>query len=304
VAEALELAEQTEQETYVLVARHAEGQVAAYGGDLGAARVAGEAMLRTLEDHPDRDLEGMARVVLARAALDNGDPSEADRQLSLVEGIREAQHVREPAAVRYHPDHVEAVIALGDLERAERLVRSLEQRAAAVPRPWILAVSARSRGLLRAAQGDLDGALADFERALDAQQNLEMPSELGRTLVALGRLHRRRNERLAAQHRLEEAVRTFEGAGAARWAATARDELRKARARRGTADQLTPTEHHIAELAASGLRNQEIAARLFLSDKTVEASLTRAYRKLGIRSRAELGRRLPTSSPRPDDDKT
>jgi DNA-binding CsgD family transcriptional regulator len=91
---------------------------------------------------------------------------------------------------------------------------------------------------------------------------------------------------------LAEAARLAESAGAAGWAAVARDELRRAAGRRGETGQLTPTEREVAGLAAEGLRNHEIAARLFLSGKTVEANLSRAYRKLGIRSRAELARHL------------
>jgi DNA-binding CsgD family transcriptional regulator len=68
----------------------------------------------------------------------------------------------------------------------------------------------------------------------------------------------------------------------------ARDELGRARGRRGSPESLTPTERKICELAAAGLRNSEIAAKLFLSAKTVEANLSRSYRKLGVRSRTEL----------------
>jgi DNA-binding CsgD family transcriptional regulator len=168
----------------------------------------------------------------------------------------------------------------------------MEARATALPRPWILAVSARSRGLLNAARGELDEARSDYERALKAHQTLDMPSELGRTLLALGRLHRRRNERQRAQECLHEAARVFEAGGALGWAAVAAAELHRAQGRRGLRDQLTPTERHIAELAGSGLRNHEIATRLFLSRKTVEANLSRVYSKLGIRSRAELAHRL------------
>jgi DNA-binding CsgD family transcriptional regulator len=201
-------------------------------------------------------------------------------------------HNREPASNRFHADHAEAVIGLGDLDRAEGLVRRMEARAQALPRPWILAASARSRGLLNAAAGELDAALADYERALQAHQRLDMPGELGRTLLAKGRLHRRRNERNLARECLERAVTVFTAAGTLRWAAVAGDELRRAQGRRGSREQLTPTERHIAELAVSGLRNHEIAARLFLSRKTVEANLSRVYAKLGIRSRAELAHHL------------
>ena len=61
----------------------------------------------------------------------------------------------------------------------------------------------------------------------------------------------------------------------------------------GTDNQgLTPAEQRVAELAASGMTNRDVAAKLFISSKTVEATLARVYRKLGIRSRAELGQRM------------
>ena len=120
-----------------------------------------------------------------------------------------------------------------------------------------------------------------------------MPAELGRTLLVLGRLHRRRNERQRAQDCLSRAAAVFGAAGAPRWAAVAREELGRAQGRRGSADRLTPTELQVAELAVAGLRNSEIAARLFVSGKTVEANLSRIYRKLGVRSRTELAAKMP-----------
>jgi DNA-binding NarL/FixJ family response regulator len=69
-------------------------------------------------------------------------------------------------------------------------------------------------------------------------------------------------------------------------------ELARVGLRRAAPDELTETERRVAELAASGLKNHEVAAELFLSPKTVEANLARVYRKLAIHSRAELGARL------------
>ena len=287
-AEALDLAGQTEQVAYRDVALCAVGQVHAQAGELDQARAAAGELLGRLQAHPDLVLESMARAVLGLAALTAGDLAEADRELSRTDEIEQLVHNREPANQRSQADHAEAVIGLGDTGRGEELVRRLEARAQALPRPWILAVSARCRGLLNAAAGDLDAALADYQRALTAHQNLDMPAEHGRTLLALGRLRRRRNERQQAQECLTRAVTELEAAGALGWAAVARGELARAEARRVATEALTPTERQICELAASGLRNHEIAARLFLSGKTVEANLSRGYRKLGIRSRAEL----------------
>ena len=286
--EALDLAAQTEQETYLDVALCAEAHVRAYAGDLDEARVSAADVLGRLGDPPDIVLEGMAREALGLAALQAQDLAEADRQFTRADEINDLVHNREPANQRFQADHAEAVIGLGDLDRAERLVARLEARAAALPRPWIMAVSCRCRGLIHAARGDLDAAGIDCERALDAHQDLDMPAELGRTLLTLGRLHRRRNERRRAQEHLERAVSVLDAAGALGWAAVARDELTRARGRRGHAARLTATERTICELAGSGMRNHEIAAQLFLSDKTVEANLSRSYRKLGVRSRTEL----------------
>jgi DNA-binding CsgD family transcriptional regulator len=290
--EALDLAAQTEQETYINMALCAKGHVLAFAGELEASRAAIQDMLARLEAHPDVVLEGMARIVLGLVALTAGDLAEADVQLSRTDEIEETMHHREPATARFQADHAEAVTGLGDLARAERLVERMEARARDLPRPWIVAVSCRSRGLLNAARGNLDAALADYGRALAAHENLDMPAEHGRTLLQLGRLHRRRNERQQAQQYLAQAVAVLEAGGSLSWAAIAHQELSRALGRRGSPQRLTPTEEKICELAVSGLRNSEIAAQLFLSGKTVEANLTRAYRKLGIRSRTELASAL------------
>jgi DNA-binding CsgD family transcriptional regulator len=291
-AEALDLAGQTEQQTLVNMALSATGDVCARAGELGEARrVAGE-LLGRLDSYPDIVLEGRARAALGHAALTAGDLTEADKQFSRADAICESLHIREPAGDRFHADHAEAVIGLGDLDRARELVRRMEARAAALPRPWILAVSARSRGLLNAAAGQPGAAHADYERALAACRTLEVPSERGRTLLSLGRLYRRGNKRQRAAASFAEAAGVFRAAGAVAWAGIATDEQRRAQGKRGSRDRLTPTERRIAELAGAGQRNQEIAARLFVSPKTVEANLSRVYSKLGIRSRAELAHHL------------
>jgi DNA-binding NarL/FixJ family response regulator len=133
--------------------------------------------------------------------------------------------------------------------------------------------------------------LVGLERVLGEQAGLSRPLEVARTLIVKGQLERRRKQKRPARESLERALELCEEIGATLWAERARSEL----ARLGQVaapDVLTASEARVAQLAASGLTNREIAASAFVSQKTVEANLSRIYRKLGIRSRAELGVKL------------
>jgi len=232
------------------------------------------------------------RSILGFVALSVQDLEEADRQLRVAEGLDRELGVEHPLRSRIAGDLVEAALGVGDLVRAERAVDRIERAGQAAPTPWTLAVGARCRGLLEAARGDLDASAAALERSLDEHERLPMPFERARTLLAKGRVHHRRKEKRLAGDAFAEALRVFEELGSPLWAEQARTEFARAGLRRREPDELNETELQVAELAAQGLSNQEIAQRAFLSVKTVEANLTRVYRKLGIRSRAGLARRL------------
>jgi DNA-binding NarL/FixJ family response regulator len=118
-----------------------------------------------------------------------------------------------------------------------------------------------------------------------------MPFERARTDLVLGRLNRRAKRRRVARASLEAALLTFEALPAPLWAGKARDELARLGLSR-SGDELTESEQAVAAAAARGLKNREIAEELFMSPKTVEAHLSRTYRKLGVHSRAELVTRL------------
>jgi DNA-binding CsgD family transcriptional regulator len=139
----------------------------------------------------------------------------------------------------------------------------------------------------RAARG-----LAADTGAADA---LGLRFESCRTLLALGRAHRRARRWGAARRALERAVEGFDALGSPGWAEHARAELSRVGARRPRpAGELSAAERRVAELAAAGQANKEIARALFISVHTVETHLTRVYAKLGVRSRAQLAARMPT----------
>jgi ATP/maltotriose-dependent transcriptional regulator MalT len=190
------------------------------------------------------------------------------------------------------PDAVEALTALGRADEAEPLVEALERNGRRLDRAWMLAVGARCRAMVLRARGDVEAAVQSAQRALTEHDRLPMPFERARTQLLLGQLTRRQPSESTPV--LRDALAVFEQLGTELWANRARAELvgRRTRAQPQRQDALTPAELRVAELAASGMTNRDVAAKLFISSKTVEATLARVYRKLGIQSRAELGQRV------------
>jgi DNA-binding CsgD family transcriptional regulator len=284
----MRLSDRTGSPAFLGSALYARGLVDAHLGRVDEARAAGERIVETF----GTTIQGaVGRWVLGFVALSLGDVAGADELYTQAQAIVDAQGQRDPARFRFQPDHLEAVVEVGDLARAHAMLEALDVRAAAFPRPWILATGARCRALLLAADGDLEAARTASEQALRHHEELEMPFERARTLLVHGRILRRLKQKAEARVALEAALEEFARLGAVVWAATSSAELRRVATRRAP-DELTPTERRIAELAAEGLSNPEIAARVYVSRKTVEANLGRVYRKLGITSRAQLGREL------------
>jgi DNA-binding CsgD family transcriptional regulator len=228
---------------------------------------------------------------LASLELALGNAAPAAERLEPVAATVERIGGCDPIMATFLPEAIEGLLGIGELARAEGLIESLEAHGRRHELRGEQAAAARCRALLLAARGDRDGALAQAQRAVDLEP-AELPLELGRALVVLGQLERRARRKRAAREALERARQIFQSVGAAIWAERARAELERTGVRHVPADELTPSERRIAELAAEGLTNKRIAELLFLSPKTIEANLARVYRKLGIRSRAELGRTM------------
>ncbi len=271
------------------LANSAKAAVDAYMGQADAARAAAATALALFDEAGYNVGPVWALSSLGLLELSLGDAAAADGALGELADFIRATGLREPMAATFLGDEIEALVALGRLDAAESLLESLEQTGRRLDRAWALAVGGRCRGLLLAARGNLPGAMSAIEQALVEHARLAMPLEHARTLLILGRVQRRTKRRRAARASLEQAIAVFAELGAPLWADLAREELERLGAQRCSPDRLTPSEERVAELAASGLTNREVAGALFMSPKTVEANLSRVYRKLSIHSRAELG---------------
>ena len=179
-------------------------------------------------------------------------------------------------------------ITKGDHAGAESVVERLAARHSALPRSWTAVALERGRGLLLASSGDLAGAVETLDRT-PLEDLRRLPFEHGWTLLARGRILRRMREKTEAARTLRDARDLFALLESRPWVERAEHELNRVGLRRRSPDQLTTTELEVARLAARGLSNREMAQAAFVSPKTIEANLARIYRKLEIRSRAELG---------------
>jgi DNA-binding CsgD family transcriptional regulator len=229
---------------------------------------------------------------LGVAELSDGNPAGVHRLL----GPLAEQVVRmgptDPVLRMFMPDEVEALVALGELDLADGYLAPFERSAAELEREWAVAAAARCRGALEAARGARIEALGAFDRALAAHAAVPMPFEWARTQLLAGEAYRRFKQRGRARELLEDACATFEALGAPAWSARARADLARLGIPGAGGDDLTEEERRLDELAAPGLSNHEVAARAYVSVKTVEANLTRVYRKLGVRSRVGLANAL------------
>jgi DNA-binding CsgD family transcriptional regulator len=198
--------------------------------------------------------------------------------------------VEEPGRFLFLPDEIEALIQLGRVDEAARWTDWLAARGKSLERAWAVAMAARCRALLLEATGG--EAEPAFEAALREHERVRIPFDRARTLRAYGAYLRRRRRKAAAREVLEEAAAVFERLGAPLWSARTHDELAQIGGRAPARGALTPTERRIADRVASGRSNAEVASEMFLSPKTIEWNLSKIYRKLRVRSRAELAAKL------------
>jgi DNA-binding CsgD family transcriptional regulator len=231
----------------------------------------------------------LAAVQMARGAAALG----AGRHLDAFEQLRRLFTAHDPA---YHwtmrwwalADLVEAAVRAHHRELVEPLVAEFESLAEQTPAFWLHTVLRHARALLAKDRG----AEALFQDALSADLQ-RWPFQRGRVLLGYGEWLRRRRRVAESRAPLRAAREAFDSVGARSWGERARQELRASgetsRAHPVAAqDQLTAQELQIAQLAAAGMTNREIAAQLYVSHRTVGSHLYRIFPKLGITSRSQL----------------
>jgi DNA-binding CsgD family transcriptional regulator len=289
-SEGEEIARQTGQPPQQAYAKATAALVHAHLGDVAATRLA---VAEALELSGDEVAIAWLNAGWAVGVLELGcdDPAAAHAALDPLCAHAEREGIGEPGMTRFIFDDVEALIALGRTDEATERLSIVTAQARRLDRPFALSASARCHGLLAAAAGDHADALEAFQRALVEYDRAPLPFDRARILLAQGLALLRARRKREARAALGEAQVIFDELGAALFARRARAELGRIGGRTSAADELTPAERRVAELVAQGLTNREVAAATFVTPKTVEFHLRNVFRKLDIRSRAELVRR-------------
>ena len=228
------------------------------------------------------------------AALLAHESERAAESLGAVWAHMENEGVDDPGVFPVAADLVEALATLERWDEAGDVISRLRRLADEQEHPWGRATALRCEALVQLSAGAFDAnGVAGLEEAADQYWRLGFGFDRARTLLALGRVQRRRRKWAAARASLEQAAAAFDELGSPGWTAEARLELDRVGGRkRRASEELTPSERRVAELAAAGRSNKEIANELFVGVHTVEVHLSHAYAKLGINSRNQLAAKL------------
>ncbi|MFD0150426.1 AAA family ATPase [Streptomyces sp. NPDC055721] len=237
-------------------------------------------------------------AVTATVHLVTGDGTAAVGGLRQVARIEAEQGTVDPRILRWQPDMVEALATVGELHEAEQHLAQLRSADPDVLRAGVGAATTRAQAVFTLHSGDAESAAGLFAEAAEHFAALGLVLEHGRTLISQGRLERSRRRVAAARALWQQAQEIFVEAQARPWVDLSRDllhQLERPAGRPATGSgplALSEAELRLARIVAAGASNQEAANRLFLSVKTIEAMLSRVYRKLSVRGRTQLAQAL------------
>ena len=285
----LEVARDCSDERAISWLAYPHGLIAALRGDTDTAEQNADRLdwwAERIGERPRQAMAGHVRGVLAGA---DQDWTAGLRQLLAALAVLDDMGYAHPGVIPVLPQAIQLCSLAGLGEELDRLTERLRGQCTSLGSPWADAQLASATGqqlLLR----DQPEAFDTLQRALSDLAGLGYRLDAARTGVFAAAAGLREGRRRDVAAVVAFALEVFESNRVRGWKVLTR-ELHD-RVCGATDDELTATEHEIAGLAAAGQRNREIAARLFVSESTVEAHLTRIYRKLGLRSRAELARRL------------
>ena len=258
------------------------------------ARATAQRLCEEASTHGVKPLLVRAASVLGLLALSLDDLESACDELARAADLLERMGFANPGAFRVLPDAIEALARSEELSAAEALHERLESEAAAAG-PWSHAAVERARGALLLARGDAERAADVLDGAAACFQSLEHGPDTARALLLRAQALLRAGRRSLAAEVAAAAHARFSAMGATLWEARALELLERLQPGRA-AGRLTAAETRVAALVAKGMKNREIGQALFMSVATVEAHLTRIYRKLDIRSRTELARLVADSA--------
>jgi DNA-binding CsgD family transcriptional regulator len=260
-------------------------------GELDQAFALAEEQLPDAESRP-LPVRFVGACLRGKVSLWRGNATAAIRHLERAAVLAEQCDWADPG-VRSRLDIplAEAYVAVGRPGDARRISAWLRGLGGRLGRPALTGDAHRIDALLCAAAGDLEAAAESARAAVAAHGSSPLRPELARSLLVLGRIERRRKSRRQSRDALVRARELATQMGHRPLLAHLEQELPRVAAERSGAE-LTATERRVAGLIAAGATNRDAAAALFVSVRTVETHVASIYRKLGVRTRAELARRI------------
>ncbi len=269
-------------------------------GDLDDARRAAERAVALMQASGDGHVPTLARVRLAMTRRELGEPAAGIEDLVRGAGGWELSRIPPSWMIFYAEAMTRVELGGGHVDRAEAVAARAEAAADALALPVATAMAQRARAAVQLARGEAAVATDLALASADAASAAGAPIDAARSHALAGRALAMAGERTRAVQLLRSAERTFDACGAMRDRGEARHQLRRLGARaepRGPAtradgglESLSRRERQIAELVTARKTNREIAAELFLSEKTVESHLRNIFVKLAASSRVEVAR--------------